>query len=147
MDTFAKNRKLLTGQMGFTLIELLVVIVIIGILAAVVAPKVMKNPDKARVKAAKLQITNFGVALDQYALDTGSYPTTSDGLEALLKDNGAEGWDGPYLQKKQVPLDPWGSPYHYQSPGANGDYDITSYGKDKQQGGDGYNKDINSWEN
>lgn len=138
--------RLLSDRGGFTLVELMVVIVILGILAAIVGQKVMKNPDKARVKAARIQIEILGAALDQFALDTGSYPTTSQGLQALIRNPGIDNWDGPYLDKPRVPDDPWGVPYHYQSPGSHGDYDLYSYGKDKSEGGEGYNRDIVSWE-
>lgn len=131
---------------GFTLIELLVVMVILGLLAALVGPKLFGKVKKGRQTAAKIQIELFGQALDSYWLDTGSYPTTSEGLHALLTNTGVEGWDGPYLKKSVVPNDPWNNPYQYQAPGTHGDYDLIAYGADKAPGGEGENRDIISWE-
>ncbi len=136
----------LRKQSGFTLIELLVVMVILGLLAALVGPKLFPKLGKGKQHAAKAQIELFGEALDQFRLDTGRYPTTSEGLEALIRNPGVEGWDGPYLRKNVVPKDPWGRPYHYQSPGTHGEYDLFSYGADGAPGGEGENKDIVSWE-
>ncbi len=131
---------------GFTLIELLVVMVIIGLLAALVAPRFIRQEEKAKVKAAKAQIELLGTALDTFRLDAGRYPTTQDGLEALRrKPGGITGWDGPYL-KKNVPMDPWRKPYIYRSPGQNGPYDLISHGADGSPGGEGDDKDITSWE-
>ena len=130
---------------GFTLVELIVVMVILGMLAALVFPKLLPKVGKGKQSAAKTQIELLGQALDQVRLDTGRYPTTSEGLNALLTDPGLPGWDGPYL-KKALPNDPWGRPYHYESPGAHGDYDLISYGADGSPGGDGEAKDLNSWE-
>ncbi|GAB4485663.1 MAG: type II secretion system major pseudopilin GspG [Thermodesulfovibrionales bacterium] len=138
-----KNRR--TGERGFTLIELLVVMVILGMLAALVGPKIFGKVGKGKQSAAKTQIEMLGQALDSYRLDTGKYPTTSEGLNALVANSGAQGWDGPYL-KKGLPNDPWGRPYQYQSPGSHGDYDLFSYGLDGAPGGEGENKDVNSWE-
>ena len=101
---------------GFTLIELLVVMVIIGLLAALVAPRLFPKLGKGKQAAAKAQIELLGQALDQYRLDIGSYPSTQEGLNALMTNPGQEKWDGPYL-KKNVPIDPWGNPYNYQFPG------------------------------
>ena len=131
---------------GFTLIELLVVMAIIAMLAALVGPPVIKKMSGNKPKVARTQIELFGQALDSFKLDTGKYPTTSEGLNALLTNPGAQGWDGPYLKKSTVPLDPWNKPYQYQSPGSHGDYDLISYGADGAAGGEGENKDINSWE-
>ena len=125
--------------------ELLVVMVIIGLLAALVAPRLFPKIGKGKQSAAKAQIELLGAALDQFALDTGSYPTTSEGLNALTTSSGSDAWDGPYL-KKALPMDPWGKPYQYQAPGSHGDYDLLSYGKDGMQGGTGEAKDILSWE-
>jgi len=131
---------------GFTLIELLVVMVIIGLLAALVGPRFIRQEEKAKVKAAKAQIELLSTSLDTFRLDVGRYPTTQEGLEALrTQPGGLERWDGPYL-KKDVPLDPWGKPYIYKSPGDHGPFDILSYGADGAPGGDGDNHDISSWE-
>lgn len=131
---------------GFTLIELLVVMVIIGLLAALVGPRFIRQEEKAKIKAAKAQIELLSTALDTFRLDVGRYPTTQEGLEALRqKPGGLERWDGPYL-KKEVPLDPWGKTYVYKSPGEHGTFDITSYGADGAPGGDGDNRDVTSWE-
>jgi len=141
-----KKQRFYRNRRGFTLIELLVVMVILGLLAALVGPRLFGNVEKANQKAAKTQIEMLGGALDAYRLDIGRYPTTSEGLNALVTNPGAEGWDGPYLKKSAVPNDSWGKPYQYQSPGTHGEYDLFSYGKDGVQGGDSANKDITSWE-
>jgi general secretion pathway protein G len=127
---------------GFTLIELLVVIVIIGLLTAVVGPRLFSQVGKSEQSAAKAQIDAFGKALDAYRLDTGRYPATEQGLQALMVKPDAEGkWNGPYLQKN-VPADPWGKPYVYRSPGQAGDFDLLTYGKDAQPGGEHENADV-----
>ncbi|AQR68347.1 MULTISPECIES: type II secretion system major pseudopilin GspG [Janthinobacterium] len=130
---------------GFTLLELLVVIVIIGLLAAYVGPKYFAQLGKSEVTVAKAQIEAFEKSLDTYRLDVGRYPTTEEGLAALLVAPPAAGtrWNGPYL-KKAVPLDPWGHAYQYRAPGSKGEYDIVSMGKDGQPGGSGENADISS---
>ena len=130
---------------GFTLVELIVVVIIIGLLAALVVPKFFGKVEQSRLKAAQAQIELFGAALDQFRLDTGRYPTTSEGLDALrTKSAAVERWAGPYL-KKEVPQDPWGRPYMYTSPGSHDDYDIVSYGADGVSGGEGEHQDIVSW--
>ena len=132
---------------GFTLIELLIVMVILGLLAAMVGPRMFGKVGKSKQKAAKAQISLLETSLDTYRLDVGKYPTTQQGLQALrVKPDGAEKWDGPYLPK-DIPLDPWGSPYVYESPGKHGDYDIVSLGADKSPGGEGDDTDITSWGN
>jgi general secretion pathway protein G len=131
---------------GFTLLELLVVMVIIGLLVGYVAPLYFKQVGKSEVKVARAQIESFGKALDQYRLDTGHYPTTEQGLAALVTKPADEArWDGPYL-KKGVPSDPWGKAYSYKRPGAHGEYDIVSFGKDGVAGGTGEDADLGSWE-
>lgn len=137
--------KRIKNRQGFTLIELLVVMVILGLLAALVGPRLFGHVGAANQKAAKTQIEMLGQALDAFRLDVGRYPTTSEGLNALVTNPGVEGWNGPYL-KKGLPNDPWKKPYMYESPGQHGDYDLVSYGADGAPGGEGENKDINSWE-
>jgi general secretion pathway protein G len=136
---------------GFTLIELMVVIVILSILAVWVAPKIMGRPEQAKQVKAKVDIQGLETALKLFKLDNGAYPTTEQGLEALVSapDSGklAKNWrEGGYLEKGKVPKDPWGNDFVYLSPGTHGDYDIISYGSDGEPGGEGDNKDINSWE-
>jgi general secretion pathway protein G len=140
-----KEKRYRVNSKGFTLIELLVVMVILAMLAAIVGPKLFTKVGKGKQSAAKTQIEMLGQALDSYRLDIGHYPNTSEGLNALVTNPGVEGWDGPYL-KKALPNDPWGKPYQYQSPGTHSDYDIFSYGADGAPGGEGENKDVNSWE-
>jgi len=132
-------------QHGFTLLELLVVMVIIGLLTGIVGPKLFKNIGKSETKAAKAQLDSLSKALDQFRLDTGHYPSTEQGLNALVtKPANETKWDGPYLTKA-VPLDPWSRPYLYKNPGEHGDYDLFSYGKDGQVGGSGDAADIVNW--
>lgn len=130
---------------GFTLLELLVVIVIIGLLAAYVGPKYFAQLGKSEVTIAKAQIEAFEKSLDTYRLDVGRYPTTDEGLAALLTAPPTAGakWNGPYL-KKSVPPDPWGHPYQYRSPGTKGEFEIVSLGRDGQPGGSGEDADISS---
>jgi general secretion pathway protein G len=130
---------------GFTLLELLVVIVIIGLLAAYVGPKYFSQLGKSEVTVARAQIEAFEKSLDTFRLDVGRYPTTEEGLNALMTAPPAAAgkWNGPYL-KKGVPADPWGHPYQYRAPGAKGDYEIVSLGKDGQPGGTGEAADIRS---
>ncbi|MBL8394062.1 MAG: type II secretion system major pseudopilin GspG [Candidatus Accumulibacter sp.] len=127
---------------GFTLLELLVVVTIIGLLAAYVGPKYFSQLGKSEQGVAKAQIEAFSRALDAYRLDVGHYPTSEEGLNALLtRPANAAKWNGPYLQKA-VPPDPWGRAYMYRAPGTSGDFDISSYGKDGQPGGSGDAADV-----
>ncbi len=131
---------------GFTLIELLVVMLILGLLAALVGPKLFGKVGKAKIRAAKAQISLLEDALDAFRLDVGRYPTTEEGLQALVEQpSGVTKWDGPYLKKK-VPKDPWGHDYVYKCPGEHGDYDLYSLGADGEEGGEGENADITSWD-
>ena len=139
------------GDSGFTLIELMVVIVILGILAGLIIPRIMGRPEEARQMKAQVQIESIETALRLYKLDNGSYPTTEQGLQALVEAPTVgelpRAWrEGGYLEKGKVPKDPWGNEYIYLSPGPHGEYDLSSYGADGQPGGDDKNKDINSWD-
>ena len=134
------------GRQGFTLVELLVVMAIIALLAALVAPKVFPKLGQGKTSATKAQIELFGQALDQYRLDTSRYPSTEQGLQSLIANPGDDKWQGPYLKKNLIPLDPWGKPYNYVCPGNHGEYDLFSYGRDGTPGGDGEDKDVVNWE-
>ena len=132
---------------GFTLVELLVVLAILGLLAGLVGPQVMKFLGGSKTKAAKLQVERLSGTMDLYRLEEGRYPTTSEGLQALVQQpSGSPNWNGPYLKKSQVPKDPWGYDYQYRSPGQHGDFDIWALGADNREGGDGENQDLASWE-
>jgi general secretion pathway protein G len=136
-----------SGAFGFTLIELLVVLVILGLLAGLVGPQVMKYLGSAKTDSARLQIEDLAASLDLYRLEVGRYPSTQEGLEALVEaPPGARNWNGPYLKKKQVPKDPWGNEFHYRSPGEHGPFDLYSLGADDSEGGEGESQDIVSWE-
>lgn len=137
------NYKSRRKQRGFTLIELLVVLAILAMLAGVVGPRVMNALSSSKSKAALIQISDLGGALDMYKLDMGNYPTN---LEALVKSPGGNNWNGPYLKKNTIPKDPWGNDYQYSFPGTNSDYDLASLGADAATGGEGENKDVVSWE-
>lgn len=136
---------------GFTLIEIMVVVIILGILATYVVPKIMGRPEEAKQVKAKLDIASLESALRLYRLDNGIYPTTEQGMQALVEEPETEPsprkWHtGGYLEKSRLPKDPWGYEYIYLSPGVNGDYDIISYGADGVPGGEDKNQDINNWE-
>lgn len=141
-------RKRNSGQAGVTLIEMMVVVTIIALFAALVLPKMMHQADRAKVTKAKADINGFSTALGAYKLDTGTFPSTEQGLKALReKPEGVENWQGPYVQK-EIGMDPWNHPYIYHYPGDHGDEpDIVSLGLDGQPGGEDYNADIVSWKN
>ena len=138
-------------QKGFTLLEIIVVVFILSILVALVAPRIIGRTDDARITDTKLQIKNFEMALKLYKLDSGFYPDTQQGLDALIEKPTTgkipqKYREGGYLEQKKIPADPWGNPYIYVSPGLHGDFDIVSYGADGKEGGDGKDGDIKSWD-
>jgi general secretion pathway protein G len=140
-------RKKSHKQTGFTLLELLVVLGIIAMLAGIVGPQVMKHMGESKVKAAKVQIEELMAALDMYKLDLGSYPTSKQGLKALIESpDSTKYWNGPYLRKLKVPADPWKNDYVYIFPGKHGKFDLYSLGADGVEGGEDDNRDILGWE-
>jgi general secretion pathway protein G len=144
-----KKSTTLRNQRGFTLIEILVVVVILGILAGIVVPRLLGEPEKARRTKAEIQIRGFDQALASFKLDNGFFPSTEQELKALVEKPRTGKIPNHYREKgyiKKIPLDPWGNPYIYLSPGIHDDYDIMSYGPDGASGGDGDDADINSWE-
>ena len=129
---------------GFTLLEILVVLAIIGLIAAIAAPQVFKSLGGAKSDSAKVQIESLSTAIDLYRLEVGKLPPD---LEALIeKPSGEDRWNGPYLRKKVVPMDPWGNPFQYRAPGEFYDFDLYSLGADGAEGGDGENRDVTNWE-
>jgi general secretion pathway protein G len=133
-------------EAGFTLLELLVVMIILTLLATIAAPQVLSYLGGARTDTARIQISNLGTALDLYRLDAGRYPTSDEGLRALVeRPQSAERWRGPYVKKKDSLIDPWGAPYVYVSPGRHGTYDLSSLGADRAEGGADENQDVTSW--
>lgn len=132
------------SEAGFTLVEILVVITIIGLIMALVGPRVLNYLGDSKAKAAKIQLESFSSALDLYYLDLGRYPTSNEGLAGLAQAGNVQGWNGPYLRGGQVPSDPWGHPYIYRSPGDRTPYEIKSLGSDGQEGGSGTASDISS---
>lgn len=145
MKTCTNARTASVAQAGFTLLELLVVVAIIGLLAGYVAPRYFSQLGKSEAGVARAQIDSLEKSLDQYRLDTGRYPTTEQGLNALVvKPANEPKWNGPYL-RKGLPADPWGNPYLYKIPGQRGEFDIVSYGKDGQPGGTGDAADIGNY--
>jgi len=133
---------------GFTLIELLVVLVILGLLAGLVGPQVVRYLGESKTKTARLQVEDLNAALDLYLLDVGRYPSTEHGLAALVQQpNGVPTWNGPYLRKQEVPKDPWGNDYRYRAPGEQGrPFDLYTLGADNQEGGEGENQDVLGWQ-
>ncbi|HEY3180681.1 MAG TPA: type II secretion system major pseudopilin GspG [Casimicrobiaceae bacterium] len=131
---------------GMTLIEILVVLVLIGVVLGIVGGNFIGRGEKAKADAAKIEIGQIGQTLDLFKLEIGRYPTTQEGLQALITaPPGVNNWNGPYWKKAQVPVDPWGNEYKYSAPGQHGPYDLLSYGADGKEGGEGPNKDITNW--
>lgn len=131
---------------GFTLLELLVVLAILGFLAIIAVPQVLKYLSSAKTDTARIQVTQLGATLDLYRLDTGSYPTEEQGLDALLRrPQDMDNWKGPYLRKRDMLNDPWGNPFIYRFPGEHGEYDLLTFGADGKEGGEGEDTDVVSW--
>jgi general secretion pathway protein G len=141
------NLKARRREAGFTLLELLVVLAILGLLAAIIAPQVLKYLGTSRTQTARVQIQNIVAALELYKLDVGHYPTQAEGLPALVTAPQSEvGWNGPYLRRESALKDPWGEPYIYKNPGQHGEIDVYTLGSDKAEGGTGEAQDVGNWQ-
>lgn len=141
-----KTSSTLTRRPGFTLLELMVVLLILALLASLAAPQVMKHLSKAKSQTAKIQIDALSASIHYFQIDVGRIPSEAEGLQALLTaPSGERKWDGPYVEKKDSIIDPWGHPYHYKQPGQHGDFDLFTLGSDNQEGGDGEARDIGNW--
>lgn len=141
-----RNRETRQGRGGLTLIELLVILVILGLLAGLVGPQLVRYFGGAKGETARLQIEELVAGIDLFRQEVGRYPTTDEGLAALLEEPAAvNNWNGPYLKQETLPKDPWGNEYNYQSPGEKGPYDLFSLGQDNMEGGEDENEDIVSW--
>ena len=139
----ARNRR---SERGLTLVELLVVLLIIALIAAFAVPRVMRYVGSAKADSAKIQISRLDGILELYRLDNGRYPSTDEGLAALIERPGnAERWNGPYVKSADSLVDPWGRPYGYEAPGTHGDYDLFTLGADGTEGGDGEDADVTNW--
>jgi len=142
-----KHGRRFSGDEGFTLLELLVVLAILGLLAAIAGPPVVRYLGRAKTDTAKIQIQNLAATLDLFKMDVGRYPSPDEGLQALvLPTASAPNWNGPYLRQKTSLIDPWGTPYGYKVPGDHGDYDLFTLGADKTTGGTGENADVTNWQ-
>ena len=142
-DLRSREDEARSGEQGFTLVEMLVVIAIIGLIMGLIGPRVLNYLSESKVKAAKIQMQSFASALDLFNLDAGRYPSSSEGLDALVhRSPGVAAWNGPYLKGGNVPMDPWGHPYIYRAPGEHGAFDIISLGADGAEGGSGVAADI-----
>ena len=139
-------RRHIRSDEGYSLVELLVVLAIIMLLGTIAVPQLLKYLDRAKQDTARAQIQSLTATLDLFKLDIGRYPTQEEGLDALVAAPAdLSGWNGPYLKRKDMLLDPWRRTYRYKTPGEHGDYDLSSYGADDREGGDGNNKDVTSW--
>jgi general secretion pathway protein G len=149
MGEIEGEARLIFNRSGFTLIEIMVVIIILGILVGLIVPRFMEKPEKARIVKAQMQIESISTALKEYKLDSGDYPTTEQGLEALVEKPSIGKIPRKYPEKgylQKIPKDPWGNDYVYISPGEHGDFDLISYGADGEEGGEGRDADVQSWE-
>lgn len=144
--THNDTRRRRANERGFTLMELLVVLAILGLLMSLVGPRVLNQLGGAKTKTAGIQVKDLEQSLEMYKLDVGRYPSTEEGLDALVrKPSNAAGWNGPYLKSKEVPLDPWNQEYHYRYPGQKAEVDVFTYGQNGVPGGDGEDSDVGNW--